>query len=145
MSLIVSWVSIDTLGVISAYIASESRISWPMDKQPVDRFDSCRKTFFIKNYPDIFAYCGDVLFPSTLLSTITEAIVNGMIFRENDKAVERFKKFKKILFNEFYKYPKNQVRDSFELLYINKDNGCGPNINFHAYSIKWSQSRGFQS
>jgi len=144
MSLIVSWIAVDTHGVSSAYIASESRISWS-DRHPIDSFDSCRKTFFFKKYPEIVAYCGDVLFPSILISSVIEAIDNGMIFKKEDNAIKRFQRFKKYLFNEFHKYPKQRVTDSFELIYINKDDVSMRYPTFYAYHIRWNRQNGFLS
>jgi len=141
MSLVVAWYGIDTHSISSAYIASDSRVSWPGGYY----YDSCRKTFFSKKYPELIAYCGDVLFPSLLISSILESIDRGMIFESNDNATKRYKKFKKFLFNEFHKYPKNKVRDAFELLYINKDITSNLYPNFYSYAISWNKSRGFKS
>ena len=52
------------------YIASDSRITWGNN----DIFDYCKKVFTCKQFPEIFGYCGDVLFPSIVLSQIAEMI-----------------------------------------------------------------------
>ena len=45
MSLIVSWVAIDTHAISSAYIASDSRVSWEYANSAIEKYDGCRKTF----------------------------------------------------------------------------------------------------
>lgn len=141
MSLIVAWYAIDTHSISSAYIASESRVSW----SDGNTYDSCRKTFFSTKYPELIAYCGDVLFPSLLISSIVESMDNGMIISDTDNAIERFRKFKKLLFNEFHKYPRSKVGNAFELLYINKNVTNNNYPNFYAYAISWKKSSGFRS
>jgi hypothetical protein len=141
MSLVVAWYAIDTHSISSAYIASDSRVSWPDGSC----YDSCRKTFFSENYPELIAYCGDVLFPSLLVSSVIESIDKGMIFEPNDNATKRYKKFKTFLFNEFHKYPKNKMGDAFELLYVNKEITTILYPNFYSYIISWNKRRGFKS
>ncbi len=143
MSLVVAWIGIDTHGPTSAYIASESRLTWNNNLH----YDGCRKTFFSKRYPEIIGYCGDVLFPSLLINTIIENVDNNLIFSENDPAPIRFKKFKKKLFNEFHKYPKNNciISDTFEIIYINRNIKAEGYLDFYAYRIKWTRRSGFYS
>lgn len=142
MSLIVSWIGIDTHGYTSAYIASESRASWKNGQT----YDCCRKTFYSNKYPEIIGYCGDVLFPSLLISNIIESIDKNLIFTQKDHAINRYKKFKKILFNEFHKYPKDYgISSTFEILYINRDIQHEGYPNFYAHSIKWKENNKFYS
>jgi hypothetical protein len=141
MTLVAAWYEMDTHSTSSAYIASDSRVFWSDGIY----YDSCRKTFFSEKYPELVAYCGDVLFPALLISSILETIDKGMIFNSNDNAINRFKKFKKFLFNEFHKYPKNKVGNSFELFYINKDTTNSIYPNFYSYEISWNKERGFKS
>lgn len=141
MSLIVAWVGIDTHSVSSAYIASDSRVSWSNGQA----FDSCRKTFFSMKYPELISYCGSVLFPSLLISSILEAIDSGMVFAEDDPALQRYKKFKKILFAEFHRYPNAVKGDAFELLYINKDKTSQNYPRYYFHQISWRRGVGFNS
>jgi hypothetical protein len=59
MTTIVTWAAVDTHGVSSIYIASDSRISWGATTV----WDSGRKTFASQDCPFVFGYWGDVLFP----------------------------------------------------------------------------------
>jgi hypothetical protein len=76
MTLLVSWLGVDTHGIASAYIASDSRVSWGRETN----FDHGRKVFAFRSSPDILGYCGDVLFPTMVLSQITEIADNGLLF-----------------------------------------------------------------
>lgn len=143
MSLVLAWIGHDTHAVASAYIASESRVSWNNGK----KYDSCKKVFSSKKYPEIIGYCGDVLFPSLLLSSIIELIDTDLLFLANDIAIERYRKFRSKLFNEFYKYPKDIsiLGDNFEIIYINKEISKFNYPNYYCYNIKWSRENGFSS
>lgn len=79
MTLVVSWVGIDTKGPgsASAYLTGDSRISWGNGEY----FDYASKVFAFNNYPDILGYCGDVLFPSIVLSQITEMADTEYLYR----------------------------------------------------------------
>jgi hypothetical protein len=66
MTLLVSWIGVDPHGTSSAYIAADSRVSWG----DVANFDHGRKVFAFRHSPDILGYCGDVLFPTMVLSQI---------------------------------------------------------------------------
>jgi len=142
MTLIVSWVGIDTHGLTSAYIASDSRVSWSSLGR---KYDGCRKIYHSLEYPDIVGYCGDVLFPSLLLGSIFDCIDVGLLFNPKDNALIRYDKFKKKLFNEFHKYPKIKgiVNNDFQIIYINRDiigssNPLYP--QFYCHVIEWKIS-----
>ena len=55
MTLLASWAAIDTHGISSAYIVSDSRISWENKKY----FDFGKKVFASKKYPEIFDISDD--------------------------------------------------------------------------------------
>ncbi len=143
MSLVVAWIGIDTHGPSSAYIASESRVSWGNNL----KYDCCRKTFYSKRYPEIIGYSGDVLFPSLLINSLMESVDKNLIFSEADPAIKRYEKFKKKLFNEFHKYPKHSsiISSSFEIIYINREIVSKGYPCFYAYRIKWNMGNRFYS
>jgi hypothetical protein len=74
MTLLVSWVGVDTHGPSSVYIASDSQISWGT----LAKFNFGRKVFAFSKWPDILGYCGDVLFPSIALNQIVELADAGV-------------------------------------------------------------------
>ena len=66
MTMLASWIGVDTHGATSAYIVSDSRFCWGNNMT----YDYGKKVFASKKYPEIFGYAGDVLFPSVVLSQI---------------------------------------------------------------------------
>jgi hypothetical protein len=52
MTLLASWMGIDSRGAVSAYIASDSRITWG----GTVAFDYTRKVFAFRHSPDILGY-----------------------------------------------------------------------------------------
>jgi hypothetical protein len=120
MTLVVAWVGIDTKGLGSAYLTSDSRISWGNGKY----FDYARKVFAFNKYPDILGYCGDVLFPSIVLSQITEMADNGLLFNEKSTCKEKFERIKETLKSSFSKYPtgeKNITSDTLQIIHISRE------------------------
>ncbi len=76
MTLLLSWIGKDSRKISSAYIASDSRFSWGK----TEKYDYGRKVFALQNSPDILGYCGDVLYPSTILNQIMEMDKTGILF-----------------------------------------------------------------
>lgn len=69
------WAGVDTRGVASLYIASDSRISW----SDTHRWDQGRKTFACLTQPYVFGYWGDVLFPALAIPAITQHLDSGVL------------------------------------------------------------------
>ena len=74
MTTLIGWVGVDQRGLSSAYLASDSRLSSNGAK-----WDCGRKLFACKTTPDVFGYCGAVLFPSLVLGQITEIVDAGLL------------------------------------------------------------------
>lgn len=136
MTLVVSWIGKDSHGYTSAYIASDSRISW----SKTDKYDSCRKTYFSKRFPDIVGYCGDVLFPTLVLQSIFELIDLGLLINNNATCSERFDAIRRKLTEEISHYPQEKpiTTGSFEIIYIGHEIEKGY-PNFKAYTLKWKK------
>jgi hypothetical protein len=77
MTLLVSWVAVDSRKPSAIYLLSDSRISWSNNK----KYDYGRKVFASHNTPNIFGYCGDVLLPSILLNQLIDIIDLGLFFK----------------------------------------------------------------
>jgi len=140
MTLLVSWIGVDTHGTASAYIAADSRVSWG----DVANFDHGRKVFAFRDSPDILGYCGDVLFPTMVLSQITEMADRGLLFPYNASCKERFEAIKEKLVQQFQKYPKmveGITADILQVLHISRD----PlnNFNFACWLIEWTRKNGW--
>lgn len=138
MTLVVAWLGVDTKGPGSIYIASDSRISWGNGSH----FDFARKVFAFNNHPDVLGYCGDVLFPSIVLSQIVEMADSGLLFKKDFNSKEKFNSIKDVLNNALLKYPKEVISKNFQVIHISRE----PNDNkkFLCHLIKWDHKKGLQ-
>ena len=114
MTMLASWVGVDTHGPASAYIISDSRISW----NERDNFEHGKKVFAARSYPELFGYAGDVLFPSIVIQQILEMIDNDVLFNRDTPCYQK----NEIVFNklsyELCKYPLQWSAKSFQILHI---------------------------
>ena len=69
MTSLAVWPGIDSRGLSTIYIASDSRLSW---SGSADYWDRGVKVFACPLTPDIFGFYGDVLVPSMVLPRIVE-------------------------------------------------------------------------
>jgi len=140
MTLLISWVGVDTHGIASAYIAADSRLSW--GKQA--KFDHARKVFGFRRSPDILGYCGDLLFPTMVLSQITEIADCGLLFSPNADCKERFEAIKEKLIQHFHKYPRmveTITAPKLQILHISRD--LSKNTEFACWLIEWNRQIGW--
>lgn len=104
MTAIAAWVACDNHSYpaiySSAYIISDSRFTIGRYK-----YDNGRKLFSLKNFPDVMAYCGDVLFPVTTLSQIVELADNGLLFPNNSQSELRSRRIFEQIQIQFSTYP----------------------------------------
>jgi hypothetical protein len=142
MTLLASWIGIDTHGPASIYIASDSRISWG-DKCT---YDYGRKVFALRQSPDIFGYCGDVLFPSLVLSQILEMADSSLLFAEGSSSKMRFETIKQKLIYQFSKYPhevESITGEPIEILHASRD---PTDMNkFECNLLIWTRKSGWES
>ena len=101
MTLLVSWVGVDTHGPASVYIAADSRVTWGA----CAHYDHGRKVFACRNSADIFGYCGDVLFPSMVLAQIVETADAGLLFEPDSPPSRRAEVVTAKLIEQFSAYP----------------------------------------
>jgi len=135
MTLLASWVGIDSRKPASIYIVSDSRISWG-DKV---KFDFGKKVFGCQNFPDIFGYCGDVLFPSIVLNQITDIADQGLLFDENSTCEEKSQAVINKLIQSFSNYPKEVegiTTDTLQVVHCSRGN----NSDFYCKKMKWTKS-----
>ncbi len=140
MTLLVSWIGVDTHGTASGYIAADSRVSWGN----IATFDHGRKVFAFRNSPDILGYCGDVLFPTMVLSQITEMADSGILFSSNATCKERFESIKEKLVHQFQYYPgmvEEITAPILKVLHISRDRIN--NMKFSCWLIEWSRGDGW--
>ncbi len=135
MTLIVSWLGVDTHGPTSAYIAGDSRFTW----NSTTKFDYGKKVFSSKEYPEILAYSGDVLFPSIVLSQIIEMIDSNILFTKTLNCDKKNKLVFEKISHSFSKYPK-LVSNIVNIMHITRDTIVNNYPNFKCYKMTWSNS-----
>ena len=85
MTTLISWMSVDSRGPSAIYVVTDSRITWGSQAR---RWDSGRKVFAATT-PDVFGYCGDVLFPSLVLGQIIDLVGRGLLWTSESDPEER--------------------------------------------------------
>ena len=140
MTLLASWIGVDTHGPTSAYIVADSRITWNQGKY----FDYGKKVFASKCYPEIFGYAGDVLFPSIVLSQIVEMIDTDLLF-DSDMACSKKNKivFEKLQYT-FSKYPDAYGNNPIQIIHISRDTRFDSYPAFYHYLLTWSKETGWK-
>ena len=92
MSTVIAWATDEGNEKIgSCYIASDSRISWGANRV----WDSGQKVFALEN-DGLIAYCGNVLFPTQILSQLITLINHGVIYKDfnsNDEKIDLIYKY----------------------------------------------------
>jgi hypothetical protein len=129
MTSLISWIGVDSRGAASAYFASDSRITWP----GAGAWDHGRKLFLCHRYPHIFAYCGEVLFPTQTLSQITELIDSNLLISAIDTVDSCTEKVISIIASALKTYPAI-ARRKFDVLYCIRE-GEGLLSRFHLRKI----------
>lgn len=141
MTLLASWIGVDNKKngpkPCSLYIVSDSRISW----RNGNKYDNYRKVFGMKNHPDVFGFCGDVLFSQSVLSNIVHLGDTGFLFPSDSQGIEKFQIIKAFIIKAFNSYPQSQIVDSFKIIHGSRDS----NSDFHCFVLSWDKKDGFQS
>ncbi len=135
MTLIVSWIGVDSRGPASLYMMSESRISWG-NSGNIEFWDYGKKVFAFKNSPDIMGYCGDVLFPMQVISHVVNIAYSGVLFYEIYSADKRFERIKYKIKELLEPYPEKYLNKSFSILYGTRIS----NKEFACYELTWSKT-----
>ena len=141
MTMLVSWIGVDTHGPTSAYIAADSRISWNMGY----KFDFGKKVFASKKYPEIFGYAGDVLFPSIVLEQIIE-LIDAEVLLTKEMACDSKNKiiFEKIC-ESLSKYPQLYIGNDVQIMHLSRDTKVDGYPEFHHYKLTWNKHKGFKT
>jgi hypothetical protein len=117
MTLIISWIGVDDKKpgkeISSLYIASDSRYS----AGAKTKFDYGIKVFGTSKYPEIFGFCGDVLFPSTILGQIIPQIDNGILLKESDDCNTKNTKIFNYIKTSLEEYPDSFLGSTFTIIH----------------------------
>lgn len=126
MTTLIAWVGVDPRGTSSVYVASDSRISFePADadrSHVVGRlwWNSGVKIFACRNSPDIFAFCGDVLFPALSLHQFSASADAGLILSPSDDSHTKNVKLERFL-KESYSRQNNAPNRDFTVVHVSRD------------------------
>lgn len=140
MTLIISWIGVDDKkegkSISSIYIASDSRYSWGN----VEKYDYGVKVFGASKHPEIFGFCGDVLFPSTILGQLIPQIDNGLFLADKDSCDTKNKKITDYIKTSLNSYPKGFLNGSFTILH-----GTRKDKTFKLFKTSFSPDTGFNN
>lgn len=136
MTSLIAWVGVDNRGPSSVYLASDSRFSGNEST-----WDFGRKLFACVQRPDIFAYCGAVLFPSQILGQLAAAIDGDLLFARNATPAQRFHTITEKIRAALQGFPESQY--AFSIAYATRD-GEGFGATFAVYTLSWRPSNGWK-
>ncbi len=132
MTLVISWIGVDQKktgpSIASIYIASDSRYTW----EKLGKFDYGTKVFGCATKPEIFGFCGDVLFPSVVLHQLIPQIDNGLLFGEVDDGQQKSLKIFNYISTSLKSYPPQFLGKTFTILHATRTNKM-----FQLYTIKY--------
>lgn len=134
MTSLACWVGVDARGPSSAYIATDSRISWPGAGDPANRsWDFGRKAFAAAATPDVFAYVGDVMFPALLLSQFVTLLDSSAV--PSATYADRFAELEKFARITHRSMPQMYRRD-FKIVHCGRDFDSMLS-EFHVSVLSW--------
>lgn len=140
MTMLASWICVDTHGPTSAYIVSDSRFSTNRY-----HFDFGKKVFASKEFSELFGYAGDVLFPSVVLSQIVEMIDNGILLVSDMSCKKKNSIIFERICNSLVKYQNILGNGTVEIMHITRDTCFEKYPTFHEYILSWSKANGFST
>jgi hypothetical protein len=133
---LICWIGVDQRGPASAYLASDSRISW--ETNPRRRWDTGRKLFASRLEPELLGYVGQVLFPSQALPQIIDLVDAGLLFEKSVSPEAKRTSIFNVIKNQFEDYPVDRGQ-AFTIIYCTRY-GLGMESRFHIYSLRWENS-----
>lgn len=136
MTSVVVWVGVDSHGPASAYVATDSRISWRKEA-----WDHGRKTFASARFPDVAGYWGDVLFPVVALSQFFTNLDLGAIVRDGATSDLRFSALEQAMRTSLAAVPASQQR-AFTVVYASRDDQ-GMASRFGIRTLSWQPAGGW--
>jgi hypothetical protein len=138
MTSLAAWVGVDGRGTSALYFVSDSRLTWaPAGLE----WSLGRKLFASGTTSDIFGYCGDVLFPSLVLSQL-ESLLNSSVLSPRGVAPhERHELILGMIQNSLESYPAAK-RAAFSIIHGAREY-AGLKSLFHLWKLDWSTQLGW--
>ncbi len=135
MTTLLCWLSIDSRGPSAINLVADSRITWGSG---ASRWDSGTKVFAAAT-PDVFAFCGDVVFPALVLNQIVDLVGRGLLWDAETDAEKRHAIVIDYLKNSFSRRH-NAPNRSFTILHISRQ-GSLHDCKFLAWRTDYSSQR----
>ena len=132
MTTLVAWTKVTSGRANAVYLASDSRITWG---GPKSRWDAGRKLFACRTSADIFGFCGDLVFPSQILSQIVDLADSGLLFNSNARSVRRHAAVVAAIKTSNDRRHNAPDRD-FEILHVSRQ-GEGDSAAFKAWLVSY--------
>lgn len=130
MTVLIGWIGVEHQGPSSAYLMSDSRLTW--GAMP-GHFDYGAKLLALENSPDIFGYCGDVVFATQVFFQLSTSDKAALLFKTDSSSLTRVQRTFELIKSYFTAYPE-QCDGS--IYHISRD----LNKTFHAYCYKLNKS-----
>ena len=136
MTTLVAWVAMQSDGPSAVYLASDSRITW--SPQP-GRWDAGRKLFASRKSPDIFGFCGEVLFPTQVLGQIVDLADHGLLLEPAADAAIRHAAVVAMI-RESHSRRHRAPDHDFAILHVSREGAVATAV-FHAWLTSYSAKR----
>ncbi|MBM7652995.1 hypothetical protein [Neobacillus cucumis] len=136
MTTLIAFSSVDSEGVSAIYLASDSRLSWDTTDGGILSWDHGKKVFYSQRSPLIMGYCGDVLFPTQILSQIIDLLDNNLLSLDNLSPIDVFSEISNLIKHSFDNFPKIVITKSFTIIICGRDNASG---DFYCYELAWKE------
>jgi hypothetical protein len=141
MTTLASWAALDSRGVASLYLVSDSRFTNSITGKV--HTDSGQKVHVCLHEPHLFGFCGWVYFPATAIGSLVTEIDRGALFSPNDDLDVRQKKvvgFLRARFHDMLRTPHGKLTSGFNILHAARE-GIGLKSTFRLWIIHWSSAR----
>lgn len=112
MTILIGWLGVDSHSPCSAYLMSDSKFTW--GRKPIG-YDYGQKLFALNNNPDVFGYCGDVLFASQILSQIYNLDNSHLLFPPDSDCSTKSKIVFEQIERQFASYPDRHISSIYHI------------------------------
>lgn len=144
MTILIGWLGVDSHSPCSAYLMSDSRFTWGGTPPG---YNYGQKLFALNNSPDIFGYCGDVLFASQTISQMVALDNSHLLFPPNIDCAAKSKIVFEQIKQRFVAYPGRHTssiyhisRDFDAVFHVYKYSYSGLSTNWDAQEIKYDRT-----
>jgi hypothetical protein len=138
MTTLAAWAGVDSRGVASLYLVSDSRFTHAISGKT--HTNQGQKIYACSNEPHLFGYCGWVYFPSQASASLVRKIDDAVFFSARDNLEARQEKVEDLLRRELdalLKRPEGRYASPFSLIHAARE-GRGLTARFRLWLMHWS-------